>query len=170
MRPRRKRRRGRDVHIGHFISAREKFVGHYFPRPRDADGASRPSVVHRTAVHNRARPSIPPYYTRPLPRPPQRPFTATAAAATATTIASPSISVITMADAGRLPIPLLLSAAVAAMSATVLADWRLQQQYQQAAGSNRSCYQTLQNPYVYFSKMTSYRAVAGNDLQTPAGV
>lgn len=75
-----------------------------------------------------------------------------------------------MADAGRLPIPLLLSAAVTAMSATVLADWRMQQQYQQAAGPNRDCYRTLQNPYVYFGSKTTYGAIAGNDLQTPAGV
>lgn len=64
----------------------------------------------------------------------------------------------------RLPVPSLVTvAAVVAVSAAVLADWR-----SPYADYNRVCYRTVQNPYAYFASKTAYDVVAGNDLQTPA--
>lgn len=58
----------------------------------------------------------------------------------------------------------LLQTAVA-----VLWFWQPAAASQLPAKYDRECYRTAQNQYVLFGSKTTYGAVAGNDLNTPAG-
>jgi len=79
--------------------------------------------------------------------------------------AATAFSIATMLVTARVFTVSVLFSATAA-----LADWRhASSSFGQRTAYGRTCYRTVQNPFVYFGTKTTYGAVAGNDLQTPPG-